>query len=215
MAEEGFNETQYISELEQQLQAQQSQINQLSGNANSIFNAASNPNLIVYQLELDNILERIEHLLRGDVIDTDQEGNTVYVEPDDKSLIVLNDYGVKLVMNIISTYLNRNTILSNYSEDRIKKILYNLSIELIDVIYVNYEKMGMDTIEKKSRFPSLVVSIVHAIESSYMRALSGKERESLRSARMVTQNEPLGNQMQRPYNNGRRFKLFSPTTWIK
>jgi hypothetical protein len=214
MAVEDFNQGQYISDLEQQLQAQQGQINNLSSNNSSIFNASANPNLIVYQLELDNILERIEHLLRGDVIEQDAEGNVIYVEPKDTSLIVLNDYGVKLVMNIISTYLNRNTILSNYSEDRINKILYNLSIELIDVIYVNYEKMGMDTIEKKSRFPSLVVSIVHAIESSYMRALSGKERESLRSARMVTQNEPLGNQMQRGYSGGKRFKMFKPSTWI-
>lgn len=214
MAVEDFNQSQYISDLEQQLQAQQGQINNLSSNNSSMFNANSNPNLIVYQLELDNILERIEHLLRGDVIEQDQEGNVIYVEPKDQSLIVLNDYGVKLIMNIISTYLNRNTILSNYSEERINKILYNLSIELIDVIYVNYEKMGMDTIEKKSRFPSLVVSIVHAIESSYMRALSGKERESLRSARMVTQNEPLGNGMQRPYSSGKRFKMFKPSTWI-
>lgn len=83
-------------------------------------------NLIVWQLELDNILERIEHLLKGHVLKEDGKGGIDYVEPDDKRLIVLNEYGVQMVMNFISFYLNRNTILSNYKEERIYEILHDL-----------------------------------------------------------------------------------------
>lgn len=148
-------------------------------------------NLIVWQLELDNILERIEHLLRGNIIQDDGQGGIKITKPSDTRLIVLNDYGVQLIMNFISFYLNRNTILSNYREERIYEILHDLGYELGDLVYINYEQMGMDTVEKRSRYPMLVMNILHMIESSYNRALSGEERDSLRKARIVTQNQPL------------------------
>lgn len=148
-------------------------------------------NLIVWQLELDNILERIEHLLRGNVITQDEDGGYSYKAPKDESLIVLNDYGVGLIMNFISFYLNRNTILSNYKQERIFEILYDLGYELSDLVYINYEKMGLDTDYKRSRSTMFTMNILHMIESSYMRALEGEERDSLRKARIVTQSESL------------------------
>lgn len=156
-------------------------------------------NLIVWQLELDNILERIEHLLRGDIIKEDKNGNISFVKPEDTRLIVLNDYGVQLIMNFISFYMNRNTILSNYREERIYEILHDLGHELADMIYINYETMGLDTVEKRSRSSMLIMNILHMIESSYNRSLNGEERESLRKARIVTQTQPLGGVIQQPH----------------
>lgn len=148
-------------------------------------------NLIMWQLELDNILERIDHLVRGDVLEEVGEGNVIYVKATDKDLVVFNEYGAQLIMNFISPYLNRNTILSNYKQDRIYEILDDLGIELADLIYVNYEKMGLNTVEKKSRSTVICINILHMIESSYNRSIMGAERESLRTARIVTQNQPL------------------------
>ncbi len=148
-------------------------------------------NLIVWQLELDNILERIEHLLRGNIIQEDGQGGIKITKPTDTRLIVLNDYGVQLIMNFISFYLNRNTILSNYREERIFEILHDLGYELGDLVYINYEQMGMDTVEKRSRYGMLVMNILHMIESSYNRAIAGEERDSLRKARIVNQTESL------------------------
>ena len=187
MEEEITNE--HLELLEQAMKEKDAKINQLSDYAgtNIYGGQAQNENLIVWQLELDNILERIEHLLKGDVVQDDGEGNIIYTEPKDTKLIILNNYGVQLIMNVISFYLNRNTILSNYQDTRIFEILFDLGNELADVVYINYEQMGMDTIEKKSRHELLILNILHTIESSYNRALGGEERDSLRSARIVTQ----------------------------
>ena len=190
--EQATNEhLEYLENLNKQKDAK---INELTNFAGSgIFGQAQESNLIIWQLELDNILERIEHLLKGDLIKDDGQGNIVYTTPTDKGLIILNDYGVQLIMNVISFYLNRNTILSNYDDKRIYDILYDLGNELADVVYINYEKMGMDCIEKKSRHEILILNILHTIESAYNRSLGGGERESLRSARIVTQSlTPLG-----------------------
>ncbi len=178
----------HLAMLEQELHKKDNKINELSNYASgSISQQSQDSNLIIWQLELDNILERIEHLLKGDIIKEDGEGNVIYKAPNDKSLIILNNYGVQLVMNVVSFYLNRNTILSNYDDMRINSILFDLGNELADVIYINYEKMGMTSIEKKSRHEILILNILNTIESAYNRALGGGERDSLRSARVVTQ----------------------------
>jgi len=207
----------YIDQLEQGSKDQQDKINQLSSYVHSGMQGQDS-NLIVYQLELDNILERIEHLLKGDIINDDGQGNVTYKKPDNNDLIILNDYGVQLIMNIISFYLNRNTILSNYQPERINEILYDLGNELADLVYINYEKMGLNNVEKKSRSPVLIMNILHIIESSYNRALGGNELESLRSARIVTQNQPLGgNQGQmmgiRPQQKKHVGGFINPMNW--
>ena len=202
----------YIQELESQLTQNGSNADATSYGMNSLQHQSDN--LVVFQLELDNILERIEHLLRGDVL-KEVDGNLIYTEPDNNDLKLMNDYGVQLIMNLLSFYLNRNTILSNYEQTRIYEILYDLGNELADLIYINYEKMGLDTPGKQSRYPFIVMNILHMVESAYNRSIGGNELESLRSARVVTQSQPLGNggQMQQPQQKQRfslnPFKRFS------
>lgn len=203
----------HLAGLENQMTQKDNKINELSGYAsNTMLNQAHENNLIMWQLELDNILEKIEHLLKGDIVQDDGSGNIVYTVPKDTSLIILNDYGVQLIMNVISFYLNRNTILSNYDEQRISEILYDLGNELSDVIYINYEKMGMDCMEKKSRHEILILNILHTLESAYNRSLRGGERESLRSARVVTQSltPPSMYPMQRRKHMG---GFLNPKNW--
>ena len=202
----------YLEQLEKQYKEQGNKVNELAGfTSSSMQNQDSN--LIIWQLELDNILERIEHLLKGDVVAEDNEGNMSYTKPEDESLIILNDYGVQLIMNVISFYLNRNTILSNYDEVRIYEILFDLGNELTDVIDINYEKMGLSAVEKKSRCILLIMNILNTIESAYKRSLSGGERDSLRSARVVTQSlSPAGNMIS-PVQRKKHGGILNPKNW--
>ncbi len=205
-------ELKYLEGLEAEIKAKDGKINELGAYAtSSMYGGVQQENLIVFQLELDNIMERIEHLLKGNILKEDEAGNITYDAPEDTTLIVLNDYGVQLIMNVISFYLNRNTILSNYKDVRIFEILYDLGNELADLVYINYEKMGLDTVEKRSRSPVLIMNILHMIESTYNRSLGGEERDSLRSARVVTQNQPIGSgQMQQPMMEKKRRWSLNP-----
>ena len=95
---------------------------------------------------------------------------------------------------------------------RINEILADLAEELAKFIYCNYEKMGMDTEFKKTRFELTVITIIHSIESAYRRAISGNTMRELNSSRIFTQSDikgsPLGMSMQK-----KRFNLFKPRTW--
>lgn len=107
----------------------------------SMYESERNLNLIQWQLELDNILERIDHLLRGHELKFDERGNLMWKETNNKSNVVFNEYGVQEILRILSMYLNRNTILSNYDEKIINLKLYDFGIEITDLLFMKYDTM--------------------------------------------------------------------------
>ena len=130
---------------------------------------------------------------------------------------ILNDFGVSEIMRILSNYINRNTILSNYYEDTIKEKLYDLGNDLSDLIYLKYERMGLKDIEKRKLYAIIVREMVDIVHSAYLRALNGGERESLREARQVSQNETVMPQGVNVYAGGQQRErgLLNPMRYIK
>lgn len=171
----------------QQLQNQQGQLSMFANN--------DKDNLIRFQLNLNEELERLDHLLRGHSLEYDENGNEVWVDPPDDRFKPFNEYGVRLIMNIISFYINKNTILSNYDEDMIYWKMEDLSEELSDLIFHTYEEMGMDTREKVKLYPIIVRAVIDSIHSTYLRALNGGERNSLRKMISVNQSSSDGGGM--------------------
>lgn len=157
---------------------------------NSAFAPHNQENLIKWQLELDNILERCEHILRGDRLMFNQ-GNLTWQPCEDKSTQILNEYGVQEVMRILSMYLNRNTILSDYNDEEIREKVLDFGRELNDLFFMKYEQMGLIGLEKRKNYPMLLREIVDIVHSSYKRALHGSEKRSLREARSITQTEAI------------------------
>lgn len=175
----------------QQSYAQTQRLNQQDPRAmssNTLIAGSRNENLIQWQLELDTILERIEHMLRGDK-PTWKDGSIIWVTPKTDEEKILNDFGVAEVMRVLSNYVNRNTILSNYKEEVINEKMFDLGNELADLFFLKYEAMGLDSLEKRKLYPIIVRQLVDIVHSSYLRALHGGERESLREARTVTQTD--------------------------
>ena len=53
-----------------------------------------------------------------------------------------------------------------------------------------------------------------SVHSAYLRAMAGGERESLRTARSVVQNDSMNKQENYP-SPKKQFSVFKPTTWGK
>jgi hypothetical protein len=115
-----------------------------------------------------------------------------YIQVIDESKKPLNDYGVAELMRIMSTYITKETFLSRYSEDRINEIMSDLGNELNKFMYCNYEKMGMDTKFKESKYALIIINLLHVVESCYRRALGGAEQSNLITKSIITQNEGVG-----------------------
>ena len=100
----------------------------------------SEKSMIQDQLDLGEELERIDYLLRGYALKT-QDGKTEWTAPDNTDMIILSDYGVHLIRNTIAWYLNKNTLLSNYDEDTIKTKMEDFASDLNDTVFMEYEKV--------------------------------------------------------------------------
>lgn len=161
-----------------------------SSAVSSMFTPQQQENMIKWQLEVDNILERIEHVLRGDEL-TYQDGHLIWKRVAKEEDQQLNNYGVTTILRILSTYLNRNTILSNYDEKTINYKVLDFGKELNNLFFMKYEAYGMIGLEKRKNYPMMHKEIVDIVHSAYLRALHGGERTSLREARQVTQTENL------------------------
>lgn len=183
--------------------------------SNSYIMGSGVDNLIQWQLELDSILERVEHLLRGDK-PTWTQGSIIWQTPKNDEEKKFNELGVSEIMQILSTYVNRNTILSNYNEEMINDKMYDLGNEVNDFIYLRYEEIGLTTPNKRKIYPITIRPVLDIIHSAYLRALNGGERESLREARQVTQTEGLS-QMNMPMGDQplKQRGILNPFRYIK
>ena len=215
--QEAMKEAQQESKLQQsyaQAQAVKSR-DPRATSSNTFVTGSYNDNLIQWQLELDSILERVEHMLRGDK-PTFDSGSIVWKKPEKDEDKILNDFGVGEIMRILSMYLNRNTILSNYREETIDDKMYDLGNELADLFYLKYEAMGLNTLEKRKLYPIICRELVDVVHSSYLRALHGGERESLREARQVTQSAGVGDGVTINNQYPQRTRgILNPMRWVK
>lgn len=192
----GFSDTeisQAIREIEQE-DAQES-YNRAKQNASmdprqfsqhSSFGTREQESLVKWQLELNDILERAEHILKGDV-PVFKNGHLIWEENPDKKGNVLNETGVKAVLKILAMYVNRNTILSDYENDEIKWKVLDFGKRVNNLLFMKAEEFGIDTEEKEKEKEMLIGELVDIVHSTYKRALKGGERRSLREMIQISQ----------------------------
>lgn len=152
----------------------------------SSFMTQKDENLIRWQLELNDILERAEHILRGDVPKY-VNGTLIWVDNPYPDQNPLSEWGVQEVMKILAMYINRNTILSDYNNDEINWKVYDFGRRLNNLFFMRYDELGMDNEQKRKNYEILVGEMVDLVHSAYKRALHGGERRSLREMISVQQ----------------------------
>jgi len=144
-----------------------------------------------WQLELNDILERIEHILKGDKPEF-REGNIIWIDNPDKELNTLNDRGVKEVLKILAIYVNRNTILSDYEDDEIRVVLLDFGKRLNNLLFMKYDDYGMEDEDKRKEYEMIVGAVTDIIYSAYKRAKHGGERRSIREMVSIQHSSQTG-----------------------
>ncbi len=204
----------YIDALEQENKDLKGQAVQRETTMHSMGSGTNkNENIITYQIETGELLDKLEHFYRGEYIGTLANGDKDWVKPEDKTQIPLNDLGVGAMMEIVSKYIDKNTALSYYSEMRIYEIMADLGDELNLFILSNYERMGMDDKFKKTKFRLLIVSTLHTIESTYRKAIAGEMSKRINESRIITQSDFTGDRSSPQMPQRRKFNIFNPRTY--
>ncbi len=203
----------YINSLEEENNALKGKSVQLETSLSGFASATKNENLITFQIDTAELLDKLEHFYRGEYIGTTKSGETGWIIPEDNEQIPLNPFGVSAMMEIISRYIDKNTSLSHYSEMRIYEILADLGDELNLFILSNYEKMGMDSKFKKTKFRLLIVTTLHSIESTYRKAIGGETMKEINQSRIITQSDIVGQRAFPQIPQRKKFNIINPRTW--
>ena len=152
----------------------------------SSFATRGEDNIVRWQLELNDILERAEHILKGDVPKF-EEGNIIWEKNPHPENNPLNEVGVQEIMKILALYVNRNKILADYTNKEINFKVFDFGRAVNNLIFMRDEEMGMDTQEKRKNYEMLVTELKDIVHDTYKRALDGAEKRSLREMIQVTQ----------------------------
>ncbi len=178
-----------MSEIEKedlQTSAGNVQSNTSIGSKTSAFSTKQMGDIASFQLELNDLLEQTEHILKGDIIVTIDDKRVWKDNPDPKNN-PLNEEGVRKIMLQLQTYVNRHIILGDYDKQDINRILKGYGKNVSNFIFMKYEEMGMDTEQKRQEYVLIVENIVNLVYASYKRAEDGGERRSLREMINVQQ----------------------------
>jgi len=153
----------------------------------SAFGVKQDDNLVKYQLEVNDILERAEHILSGDEPAFEQ-GHLIWKSNPEPLQNTLNKLGVREIMQRLAMYINRNTILSDFEQSEIDNKALEFGKALNNLIFMKYEEFGIDTEGKMKDYPMLVLEVTDMVHAALKRALNGGERRSLREMIQISQN---------------------------
>jgi len=182
----------------------------------SAFSSKNMDDIARYQLELNDLLEQTEHILKGDIV-VWIEGMKVWKENPNPKKNPLNSEGIRKIMLDLQYYINRHIILGDYEENDIAKIMKDYGKKVNDLIFMKYEEMGMDTEEKRQEYASIVMNIVNLVYGSYARAKDGGERRSLRemiSIQQSHQSQGSGNGQQMNGGQPRSRGILNPMRYV-
>jgi len=98
-------------------------------------------NLAEAQLDVTDTLVKIHHLLRQDVLkpNKDKNGKLEWIEITDKKKRVLTEEGVDKIMQVMQSYINKETLLSNFDDKMIMRRMLEFSLAFSGLIFMKYE----------------------------------------------------------------------------
>jgi len=96
-------------------------------------------NLAEAQLDCNETLTKINHLLKQDVLKLNDDGVLDWKKIDDEKKRVLTDEGVDRIMQVMQSYINKETLLSNFDEKTIDRRMLQFSLSFSSLIFLKYE----------------------------------------------------------------------------
>lgn len=96
-------------------------------------------NLAEAQLDVQETLTKINHLLKQDSLKLNQDNILEWQQIEDAKKRVLTDEGVDKLMQIIQSYINKETLLSNFDDKMIARRMLEFSLSLSALMFMKYE----------------------------------------------------------------------------
>jgi hypothetical protein len=149
--------------------------------------------LIRWQLSGEQVLDEIEHNLKGEIWVVDAEGRGSFVT---RYKALLNDNGVNAMMAGIRHVLNANIYLSDLEEEDIRNLTLSSTIDAIFKLRQMYKEWGVDV----ANLSTIVNIIEFQTYAALRRAYKGATMHFLITTQRVIEQRVDRPQMERSQN---------------
>ena len=96
-------------------------------------------NLAEAQLDCEETLTKIYHLLKQDILKPNAQGVLEWKNIIDEKKRVLSEEGVDKIMQIMQSYINKETLLSNFDEKMIGRRMLKFCLAFNALMFMKYE----------------------------------------------------------------------------
>lgn len=93
------------------------------------------------QLDVEDIIDRIYNLLQGKELKDVGKGIKDWVHSKDNRMRILSDWGIQRIMQTVRFHINKNTLLSNFDEAQINRMMYHFTTEMNDLVLLKYKQL--------------------------------------------------------------------------
>lgn len=138
------------------------------------FQTQHSDTLIRWQLMFSDILDEVEHRLKGEFLRV--RGNNSFWE-EKPGARMCNDKGVFAIMQVLSTYMNKGTILSSFNREEADRMIYQTMSSVIDLIELKYQIYEID----KANLSTLMSFLEGYITCAVYRAKDGTTLKFLKT----------------------------------
>lgn len=161
------------------------------------------------QLEVDSIKTELYHLLKQDRYEENESGKFSWAEIKDKRERTFSDEGVDKLMQILHFYINKNTLLSNFAEDQIKRLMLKFVREVNDLVLLKYQKLFREPTFKECK--EIIMEKMEGRKNMKMFSLEilGKDinEEKIKTELLEEMEGTLEKEMEKIRNEHRKEKL--------
>lgn len=131
--------------------------------------------LIRWQLDAKDIIEQLEHDLKGEVwVGTDDEGKDIY---EKKGKQMINQEGVSAIISLVSPRISKVIIMSNLEAEDVREEMLAFSRALTDLLYTQREKYEIE----RAYLSPIKYTVQIVVLAAMKRALRGGERDFLKT----------------------------------
>jgi hypothetical protein len=131
-----------------------------------------------WELSFDEIIIWIEHLLRGERLDTENKRWEKKRDP------YMNEKGIQHICTELAARLNKNTYLSNYSIEDARYRAWMFANTLISDIAMKQQEWEL----RKKDFDTVLHMIIDVNDHALHRAVGGLEREQRLTVQRTVEN---------------------------
>lgn len=147
------------------------------------------PGFSQWNLNVSDVIEQIDHDLRGDVWDSDKKKWDRH-----KEHYKLTEDGLREILRKVNMVVNKVTITSNIPEDIVRTWLWDLSTWLSYQLFMNVKKWGVNF----SDLWAIYEAVMLPVEAAMRRAVEDGERKKIyegtrtSETRLITGEEKRG-----------------------